>query len=57
MRKSESKRSDGGTRYLLKYTNEQKKYTDIMDVVQFEQDPEIAKKEFLASDELEALIF
>ncbi len=57
MRKRENTRSDGGTRYLLKYIDNNKKYADIFDILQFEDDPESAQKKCQASDELEALIF
>ena len=57
MRKIESKRSDGGTRYLIKYINEKKKYADIYDVLEFEKDPEEAQKKCESSDELAKIIF
>jgi len=57
MRKTKNRRSDGGTRYLIKYGNEKKKYADIYDVLEFERDPEEAQKKCESSDELAEMIF
>lgn len=57
MRKMENIRSDGGTRYLFKYIDEKKKYTDIYDVLDSERDPETAQKIYDSSDELAQMIF
>lgn len=52
MRKIDRRQSDGGTRYLLKYIDEKKKYRDIYEVLEFERDPEESQKKCESSDEL-----
>jgi hypothetical protein len=52
MRKIDSRRSDGGPRYLLKYNSKHKKWNDIYRFLIFQEDPETTRKECHASDEI-----
>ena len=57
MRKVEERRSDGGIRYLIKYSNEKKKWHDIYNFLSFEQDSETALQQCQSWDDLAACIF